>query len=224
MRDIFVISFIALLGIAGCTQCSRHISSSENIGCQMLRGLFSNLEKEKIQTVAFFGEDSNEPIDEATLKEFKESILVLAGCCFSKPHPLSNEWMEYNRLDCIWENLERENVQKIAFYGGHIGILGPDSEPPEDWHSWAEITEPKRIKEVLKLLYKAMDNEKDRFANETAVASDLAQIQIITDKHKFIIPFSTLGIARGRPIRGVGWTAYGFKEKLGEWGFLAPED
>jgi len=219
MRNIFVISLLILLGIVGCTEYSRHISSSESIGCQMLRVLFSNLEKEKIQTVAFFGEDSNEPIDEATLQEFKESILVLAGCCFSKPHPLSNDWMEHNRLDCIWENLERENIQKIAFYGGHGDLLDSDSEPPENWRPWVEIINPQKIKEIIKLLIKAMKEEKDRRVNGDIIMQGTERMQIITDKHKFIIAVCDYEGA----IRGIGWTSYELKKKLTEWGFPRPK-
>jgi len=216
MKNIFLISLVALLGISGCAKCNRSIFSSEYMECQRVERFWREIEADKVKMIAFFGEDSNEPVEECPFEEFKEALYQITGCCFSKPHPLAGEWVEYNRLECIRQYLENESVRRIAFY---TNVMEADTERPEDWQSWAEITEPKRIKEVLKLLYKAMDNEKDRFANEDAVASDLALIQIITEEHKFLIPFSTLGISRGRPIRGVGWTSHELKEKLKQWGF-----
>jgi len=211
MKNILITSLVMLLGIAGCTECSRHISSSESIECQRLKVLFNNLEEQNIQTLVFFGEDCNEPVDEATFEEFKETVLHLAGCCTCIPHPLAKDWMECNRLECIWENLEKENIQKIAFYQ----ILGSDFVSPKDWHSRTEIIEPTRIKEIMKLLRKAVKKEKDRFANEDAVVGDIKRMQIITDKHKFIIPISCYREA----VRGIGWTSYELRGQLREWGF-----
>jgi hypothetical protein len=222
MRDIFsVIGLAMLLSIAGCAKCNCPAFSSEGVECQRLRMLWERAGEENPQIIipeinTEFGHESG---DEMTWQELGEMVFLAAGCCFSKPHPLSNEWMEYNRLDCIWENLERENIQKITFYGGHGGILGPDSEPPEDWHSWSEITEPERIKQVMKLLYKAMKREKDRCVNVDLVMQDTERMQIITDKHKFIIPVSDYDHA----IRGIGWTSYELKKKLTEWGFPRPK-
>jgi len=206
-----------LLGIAGCTECSRHISSSESIECQRLKVLFNNLGEQNIQTLVFFGDDDTEPIDEATFEEFKETVLHLAGCCTCISHPLAKEWMECNRLECIWQYLEEENIQRIAFYKQ---VMLEDGIIPEKWHNlWAEIVEPKRIRETVKLLYKAMKDEKDRFANEDAVISAIARMQIITDKHKFVIPISCYREA----VRGIGWTSHELRKRLREWGSPEPK-
>ena len=203
----------------GCTGNNRHISTSESIECQKLKVLFNNLEKENIKTLIFYGEDCNEPVDEATFEEFRETVLYLAGCCFPMPHPLANEWVSYNRLECIRQYLEDESVRRIAFYDFDGTMFDEEKERPEDWGKpWAEITEPKRIKEVLRLLFRAMDKEKDRFANEDVVMSTAARMQIITDKHKFIIPISCYKGA----IRGIGWTSYELRGQLKKWGFSDP--
>lgn len=216
MKNIFLMSLVTLLGITGCTENNRRVPSGESVECERLKYLFNNLEEENIKTVFFFAEDSNELIDEATFKEFKGMILHLAGCCTCKPHPLAKEWIEYNRLECIWEHLEKENIQKIDFYNN---ILSSDFDSPKDWHPWAEITDSQRIKEVLKLFCKALKKEKNRFDNEEIIAGDIDRMQIITDKHKFIIPISYYREA----VRGVGWTSYELREQLKEWGFPGPK-
>jgi len=43
-------------------------------------------------------------------------------------------------------------------------------------------------------------------------------MQIITDKHKFIIPIGC-GSRRSKVIRGIGWTSYELRGRLKEWGF-----
>ena len=58
MKNILITSLVMLLGIAGCTECSRHISSSESIECQRLKVLFNNLREQNIQMVVFYGEDA----------------------------------------------------------------------------------------------------------------------------------------------------------------------
>ena len=209
-------SLVTLLGITGCTENNRRVPSGESVECERLKYLFNNLEEENIKTVFFFAEDSNEPIDEATFQEFKGMILHLAGCCTCKPHPLAKEWIEYNRLECIWEYLEKENIQRIAFYEN---VMDEDRIKPEDWHSlWAEIVEQERIKETVKLFCKAMKRESDRFANEEIVLGHYDRMQIITDKHKFIIP-TGCGSHQSKVIRGIGWTSYELRGQLKEWGF-----
>jgi len=44
------------------------------------------------------------------------------------------------------------------------------------------------------------------------------RMQIITDKHKFIIPIGC-GSDGSKAIRGVGWTSYELRGGLKEWGF-----
>ena len=80
MKNILIINIVTLLGITGCTENNRCVSLGESIECQRLNVLFNNLEKENIQMLVFFGEDSNEPVDEATFEEFRETVLHLAGC------------------------------------------------------------------------------------------------------------------------------------------------
>ncbi len=44
-------------------------------------------------------------------------------------------------------------------------------------------------------------------------------MQIITDKHKFIIPVRWTS----RKVYGLEWTSYELKQKLREWGFPDPK-
>jgi hypothetical protein len=221
MKNILIVSLVTLLAITGCAENKRCVSSGESRECQKLKHLFNNLEEENIKTILFFAEDSNESVDEATFKEFKDTILYLAGCCFCNPHPLAEEWKEYKRLECIWENLENERVQKIAF--ARFSALESEFDPPEfrhspeDQHSWAEIVEPQKINEVLKLLRKALKEGNDKFANEEAILSVSLrdQMQIVTDKHKYIIPV----YFKGETTYGIGWTSHELQERLKEWGF-----
>jgi len=223
MRNIFsVIGLAMLLGIAGCTQCSRHISSSESIECQRLRMLWERAGEENPQIIipeinTEFGHESG---DEMTWQELGERVFLAAGCCFSKPHPLANEWIQYNRLDCIWEYLENENILRVAFYKN---VMDEDTSKPEDWYNpWAEIVEPERIGETVKVFCKAMKREKDRFANEGIVLGHYDRMQVVTDKHKFIIPIGC-GSRQSKAIYGIGWTSYELREKLKEWGFPRPK-
>lgn len=216
MRNIFVISLSILLGIAGCTECSRHVSPGESIECQRLRLLWERAGEENPQIIipeinTEFGHESG---DEMTWQELGEMVFFAAGCCYCKPHPLSNEWTEHSRLDCIWEYLEKESVRKIAFYEQ----VSLDTEPPENWHSWAEIIEPKEIKETIKFLCKALKKEKDKFANEGIVLGHGDRMQVITNKHEFIIPIGC-NSRESKAIFGVGWTSYELRKKLTEWGF-----
>jgi len=221
MRNIFsVIGLAMLLSIAGCAKCNCPAFSSESMECQRLERFWREPEADNVRMIVFFGEDSNEPIEECPFEEFKEALYQLTGCCFSKPHPLASEWMECNRLECIWEYLEKENIQRIAFYEN---VMDEDKNKPEDWHSlWAEIVEPERTRETIKLFCKAMKRGKDRFANEGIVLGHYDRMQIMTDKHKFIIPIGC-GSRRSKVICGIGWTSYELRKKLAEWGFPRPK-
>lgn len=218
MKSILVMSLAILLGIAGCTESKRCVSSSESIECQRLRLLWERAGEENPQIIipeieTEFGSESG---DEMTWQELGEMVFYVVGCCFCKPHPLAKEWIEYNRLECIWEHLEKENIQKIDFYNN---ILSSDFDSPKDWHPWAEITDSQRIKEVLKLFCKALKKEKKRFANEEIIAGDIDRMQIITDKHKFIIPIS----CQKKAIYAIGWTSYELRKQLRQWGFTDPK-
>jgi len=219
VKNIFVISLTILLGIAGCTGCKRDISSSESIECQRLKVLWERAGEENPQIIIpeIETEFGHESVDEMTWQELGEMVFSTVGCCFCKPHPLAKEWKEYNRLQCIWKHLENENVQRIAFYGQ---VLEEDTERPEDWcNLWAEINEPEKIKKVVKVLHRAVEREKNKFANEDIVISVVDRMQIITDKHKFIIPISCYREA----VRGIGWTSEELRKKLREWGFPDPK-
>jgi len=209
MRNPLIICLLALLVVAGCTKPVRYLPSSECIGCERLKHLWKTLESDRIKRVAFYGEDSNEPIDEGSFEEFKAGILKFAGCCVSEQ--LADGWVKYNRLDCIWKNLEKERILKIAF----CQPVWHDPKDPDNWHPWADINEPERIKEIISLMEKAMEKSSDRFANEDAIASITGGMQIVTDKNKFIIPVCAYRFA----IRGVGWTSQELMERLEHWGF-----
>jgi len=205
------------IGVSGCSQSSRFVFSTDSVECQRLHRFFRNLEETatgvKPETIAFFGHDPNEPLEELSFEQFKLVTSWVFGCCCAEPHPLANEWIGYNRLDCIRHNLDTEHVQGIAIYGFEGVPLDEMGRKPEDWgEPWARITEPKRIKQVIRVLCRAMDDEKDRFANEL---SPTMPMQIITDRHKFIIPV----IQYDNAIRGIGWTSPELKQKLDEWGF-----
>jgi len=219
MRKIFsAVGLAMVLSIGGCTKCNSPIWSSEGVECERLRVFWERMGEENPQIIipeinTEFGHESG---DEMTWQELGEMVFLAADCCFSKPHPLSNEWMEYNRLECIWLYLENENILRVAFYEN---IIDEDTSKPEDWQSlWAEILEPERIRETIKLLCKAMERGKDRFANEGIVLGHYDRMQVMTDKHKFIIPIGC-GSSRSKAIYGIGWTSYELKKKLTEWGY-----
>lgn len=216
---ITLVCMVLSFNVAGCRDKQKYVLLSNC--CERLQVLKIIGETEGFRVVAFFGEDTNEPVEISSYDDFVATIFSITGCCYAKPHSVASDWMYCNRLECIRPHLESSNTQKIVFY---VNILMAEEENPEEWtEPWAEIVEPTQIAEVLRLLDKAMDNEENKFANEDAVASDLSYIQIITDKGKFIIRFSASGINKGRPIRGVGWTAHGLKEKLEEWGRITGE-
>lgn len=214
MRNIVIINLVALLGITGCAENNRCVSSGESIECQRLRVLWERAGEENPQII--IPETENESGDEMTWQELGEMVFSAVGCCFCKSHPLAKEWMECNRLECIWEYLEKENIQRIAFYEN---VMDEDTSKPKDWHSlWAEIVEPERIRETIKLFCKAMKMGKDKFANEELVLGHYDRMQITTDKHKFIIPVSC-GSRQSKVICGIGWTSYELRGQLKEWGF-----
>jgi hypothetical protein len=215
MTNPLVTCLTVLLGFAGCTY-NHLVSPSKSVECQRLKVLFNNLEKQNMQTVVFFSQDVNDPVDEVTLQEFKDMILYLAGCCSCKTHPLAEEWMECNQLECIWEHL-KENVQNIAFYGQ---VLDEHTERPENWSNLrAKIDDPEKIKEVLRMLSKAIKKEKDKFANEDVVMGAIDRMQIITDNHKFIVPIS----CQKEAVYGIGWTSYELRRQLRKWGSSEPK-
>ncbi len=220
MKNILIISLVTLLGITGCAENNRRVSCSENVECQRLEVLFNNFREQNIQMMVFYGEDNNEPVEEVPLREFEDSILTLAGCCFCKPHPLAKEWTECNRLECVWQHLEKENVQRIAFYEN---VMDENTSKPENWHNlWAEIVEPKRISETIRLFCKAMKKERNRFANEEIVLGHYDRMQIMTGKYKFIIPIACDSY-ESEAICGIGWTSYELQRRLKAWGFPKPK-
>ncbi len=209
MKNTLVISVSILLAFTGCTESNRGVSPGKSPECHRLKQLFNNLREENISNVAFFADDSNAPVDEVGFEEFREVIFELAGCCEGRKHPLSNAWRIYNRLECIWEYLESEKVEKIAF----CEILGSEFTKPKDWQPWVQVTEPEDVREVLRLLSEAIKGEKDRFAHEDWVIADIERMQVITDKHKFIVPISR----HGNTVCGVGWESGELSEQLSEW-------
>lgn len=198
--------------------------------CQGLKKWLSDLENSglfrKVETVMFLSDQGcRNPLDKMTFEEFRDRILYFAGCCSYKHNPISKEWMEYKRFECIWENLKKETVKKITF-SGYCAM--EDSDPieeqksPEDRDQWAVITEPEKISEVLQLLHEATDKEEDKFSNDYILADTYRdQMQIVTNKHKYIIP-----IEFNKNVReityGIGWTSYKLGKKLVDWGLAEP--
>jgi hypothetical protein len=205
--------FTMLVSIGGCNSYKSGSSSNEFIDCQRLRDILKYFKEkehaEKVVLAEFNDGYEHSSGGEVPWEDFEKIIIQSTGCCADSPHPLSKEWEEYNWLDCIREYLEKENIQRIAFYGS-----GGNS-------SWAEITEPQKIKEVLKLLLKAMEEEKDRFANEGIVVGHGDRMQIITDKHKFIIPIGC-NSRESEAICGLGWSSCKLRKKLTDWGLAEP--
>jgi hypothetical protein len=222
---LILIALASLIIIGGCRYVTiNHKSSSfsnEYIDCQRLKEALKYFkEKEHAEKVVFAEFDDEyeyEAGGEIPWEDFEKIIIQSAGCCASSPHHLSKEWEEYEWMDCIWEYIGKETIQRIAFYG-HVN----DTERPEDWNGlWAEIAEPQKINEVLKLLREAMEKEKDRFANEGIVIGHGDRMQIITDKHKFIIPIGC-NSQEDEAIRGLGWTSCKLRKKLTDWGLANP--
>lgn len=217
MRDvlILIVSLVTLLGITGCAENGWCISPGESIECQRLRVLWERAGEENPQII--IPETESESGDEMSWQELGELVSSAVGCCFCKPHPLAREWVECNRLDCVLEYLAEENIRNISLY---VGVLEDNAERPEEWYNlWVEVDEPNKIKTVTKLLCEAVKKEKNRFINEDIVISTAARMQIITDKHRFIIPISCYNGA----IRGIGWTSYELRGQLKKWGFSDPK-
>lgn len=207
--------------IGGCSSYKSASPLNECINCQKLKDTLKYFREEEhaesIILAEFKDEYGSKDGGEVPWEDFEKIILQSAGCCASSPHPLSKEWEEYNWLDCIREYLEKENIQRIAFYSS-----GGDIEKPEDWKGlWAEITKPQKIKEALKLLLVAMDEEKDRFAWWGYVVGHHNWMQIVTDKHKFIIPIGC-GSSEDEEICGLGWSSCKLRKKLTDWGLAGP--
>ena len=219
MKNILIISLVTLLGITGCAENNRCVSSGESIECQRLRVLWERAGEENPQIIipeieTEFGSESG---DEMTWQELGEMVFLVSGCCFPVPHPLENEWIKYNQLGCILQYLEDESVRRIAFYGQ---VLEANTERPGKWYNlWIEVNEPDKITKTIKLLCEAIKSEKDKFANEDIVMSTAERMQIVTDKHKFIVPVSYYKGA----VRGIGWTSYELQGRLKEWGFPEPK-
>jgi hypothetical protein len=219
----FILFIFTMLVLIGCNSYKSSSSSDECINCQRLIDTLTYFKEkehaEKIVLAEFKDEYEHKAGSEVPWEDFEKIIIQLAGCCASSPHPLSNEWEEYEWMDCIWEYLGKEIVQRIAFYG-HVNDA--DRERPEDWNGlWAEITERERIKDVLQLLHESTEKEKNRFANEGIVVGHADRMQIITNKHKFIVPIGCSS-QEDEAIRGLGWTSYKLRKKLAEWGFSNP--
>jgi hypothetical protein len=66
-----------------------------------------------------------------------------------------------------------------------------------------------------------MDEEKDRFANWGIVVGHNGRMQIITDKHKFIIPIGC-DSREDEEIDGLGWSSCKLRKKLTDWGLAEP--
>ncbi len=213
MGKISPFGLALLLVICGCTESNQPLSRSESVECQRMKELWEHISAENPRIV--IPEMETQPETEMGWEEFGESLFASAGCCFCKPHPSVQEWQEYNRLECIREYLENERVLAISFYEQ---VMYDDATRPEDWRPWAKITDAEKVREILRLLFRAMGNEKDRFANEGIVLSHSDRMQIVTDKHKFIIPIGCN--SRGKKvICGIGWESYELRRKLEKWGF-----
>jgi len=228
-KTVSVIINLAILTLlSGCIGPNPPNRPAEQIECERLREWLADRSEAgsfgQVETVAFLlSRDCNDAVEEMSFEQFQEQILYEAGCCSCRSHPLSKEWKEYKRLDCIWENLENERVRNIAFarFSRHFEFAPlEERRSPENGRPWAEITEPEKIKEILSLLYEAMRKANDRFANEGEVltVSFRDQMQIVTDKHKYIIP-----VYFDKEITfGIGWTSYKLRKKLADWGLVKP--
>jgi len=151
-----------------------------------------------------------------------------AAECKPWSSPVMKDWVKYDRLECIWKSLQKEKVQSIGFCEGSYvdpnkGLLVqpiPSEESPEEWIC-KDITEPEKIKEVMKLLGKALKESNDRFANEKEVNNTfcgLYWMRIVTDKRKVIISIACFTyLLPNNAIRGVGWTSYELMGKLEQW-------
>jgi DNA-directed RNA polymerase subunit L len=213
--------FTTFVLVGGCGSYKTGPLSNECINCQKLKDTLKYFKEEehaeKIILAEFKDEYESKDSGEIPWDDFEKIILKSAGCCASSPNPLSKEWQEYSWLDCIRGYLEKENIQRIAFYG-HVN----NRDKPEDWHGvWAEIAEPQKIEEALKLLLDAVDKEKDRFANWEIVVGHNARMQIVTDRHKFIIPISC-GSSEDEEVCGLGWSSCKLRKKLTDWGLAEP--
>ncbi len=210
-KNLFIIILPMLFAIAGCKVQKHNILPRENAGCERLKYYWEALGVPK-DKIIFYDKDSNEPTEESSFDAFTAGVLYEAGCCSSMSHPLSKEWVIYPRLECMWGTLQKENIRKITF----CVTWRPYEKSPEDWNCEG-IIESEKIKEIMKLLGKAMAKSTDRFANEANVESGGTQqwMQIITDKNKFMTPIY-YDFEKGATY-GIGWTSDELMDKLKQW-------
>jgi hypothetical protein len=214
MRTTFIISFIVMFGIEGCTKCNQPALSSQATDCNRLKTLWERMGKEKPQLIIpeINEEFKHKSREEMTWDEFGEIVFFTAGCCYCMPLPDANEWLKCYRFESILPYLETEKIQKIKFYEN----MGYEVIPEKDWpQRLMEITDSERINDIINLVKIALKHANDKFAYEEEVVRGNEQIAIITNKHKFIIPV----IEYEGAIRGIGWTSYELKDKLAQWGF-----
>jgi len=223
---------IVLLAVmfTGCGGQSRQILPRENASCKGVRDFWDSeswgatisthssgaiVQSPEDLTVAYYGKDSNEPLQKSRFEDLQAEALQDAGCCSCTTYSEAKDWTNYIQLECMWEYLENETVQKIGFCFT-FGYGNPADWGNDNFSHCADIAEPERIKEILKLLEKGIRSESNMFVHgDTGCAFD-GWIRIVTDKHKFTTPFWYNCIVKGA-FCGVGWTSRELTGKMKQW-------
>jgi len=206
----------SIFNAIGCAESGRS-NLSNGTGCKRLREYWTTAFGPEVKKITFYSDHRNAPFSEynkeMSVEYFKYIISYKAGCCSSWPFPLGEDWMQYMQLDCIWETLQKEIPQKIAFCSYPV----PSAKSLDEWQC-DEIIGSEKVNEVMRLLGKAIADSNDRFVNEKEIDTLCCYhfMQIATDKHKILLPiiFTYDG---GRTIHGIGWSSYELGQKLDKW-------
>lgn len=148
------------------------------------------------------------------------TILLFITGCVSESASLSNPiassscwWIQSDTLERVWPYFEQEKVQKFG-----LARRGNMVDPPQYVF---ETTEPKRIKVIMDLLRKALEEEEEREKrgvygwSGTIILSGGKQMIIITDQHKYAI---FIEWDEGK-IYGMEWVSSELKRQLWKWGY-----
>lgn len=127
---------------------------------------------------------------------------------------------EDRRLECVWENFEEENIQRINFcqyvLENKVDPRGR-SCPSLECRPCGEINEPQKINKVLKILRDALKRRENRI--EEGKTYKKARMKVVTDKHKYNIRI----FIDEEAVYGIGWTSYELRRQLRKWGFSEPK-
>ncbi len=136
------------------------------------------------------------------------ACLILLSNCHRNGQ--NDAWIECNSLGTIWDDLENQDIQRIAF-------CETDIEDIEKWYVRFEVPE-ECIEKTKELIGKALQDAKKRGFRRESIW-DIYRMKIITDKHKYVVPVRW----DSKKIYGIDWTSYELRDYLRKYGFADPK-